>query len=77
MTGPDDVPCTPDEQAGYTYTFSVESGASYGTFNTSGNTATFKRTSAGNVVIDLKQKYANPTNCSTGYTSLYGYVTLD
>jgi hypothetical protein len=77
MAGPDDTECVSGELSGYTYTFQLASTGSLGVFNTSGNTASFKRTASGNVKIDLMQSYHNAARNCEGSTVVYGYVTLD
>jgi|HubBroStandDraft_2_1064218.scaffolds.fasta_scaffold239938_2 hypothetical protein len=77
LTGPDDVSCLVSSLTGELYTFTLQSGASFGTFTPSGNTATFKRTSAGTVVIELRRATQNPVDHCTGAPLEYGTVTLD
>ena len=79
LYGPDDQACITGEQGGYRYTFSIVSGGSHGTLTPGvGTMATFKRTSTGDVVIDLKQEYQIPTDgCKPGGFTTYGSVTLD
>ena len=82
LLGPPNEACVIGEQTGYSYSFVIASGGSNGTLSGtsqdgSNSVATFKRTSTGNVVIDLHQTYLNPANnCQGKGFTTYGSVTL-
>ncbi len=80
MNAPD-TPCIPDVQSGAGYLFIVASGGSDGTLkggSLGSTSATFKRSSKGNVVIDLLYFPENAgDNCRPAGGGTYGSVTLD
>ncbi len=81
MSIPPDTNCMPDIQSGYEYQFIVESGGSHGTLTGGGigsSGASFKRTSAGDVVIDLRAyNESSGDNCKPGASFVYGSATLN
>lgn|GEM_PF-2951449 len=81
MNVPPDTGCVPDVTSGYEYQFLIQSGGSDGTLTGGGigsSSAKFKRTSSGEVVINLRA-YSEDSgdNCRPAGGFIYGYVTLD
>lgn len=75
LIAPVNHPCG-GHTAGVVYTFDIASGSQYGSLNQQGNVGVFKRTSKGEVVVDLNLATYIPPGCGLNNSVTYGYVDL-